>query len=128
MTALATSALEATRAAIADRLDPRLWTRVEHGDDGEAWRAADLLVIWSIACEDDDRLWLHVSVSRSNRLPSYSDMTRIKALFVGDERAAYTVMPAASKHVNIHPNCLHLWAVAEGEEPMPDFSRGMGSI
>ena len=128
MTAVAASVVDSTMAAIAARIDTKLWRRREYGDDGEVWQSGELLVIWSVARENDDRFWMHVSVSRPNRLPSYSDMTRVKDLFVGTERAAYTVLASANKHVNIHPNCLHLWAVAEGDDPLPDFSRGMGSI
>lgn len=120
--------IEAERVAIAERLPAKTWVRVGHGEDGECWQSSDLRVIWSIAAENDDRLWMHVSVSRPTRIPSYSDMTRVKDLFIGPDRVAYTVLAPASQHVNIHPNCLHLWAPLEGDPPLPDFSRGTGSI
>lgn len=122
------SIIEDERVAIASRLPDKTWKRVGHGEDGEAWESMDLRVIWSMAVENDDRLWMHVSVSRSTRLPSYSDMTRVKELFVGIDRVAYTVLAPANKHVNIHPNCLHLWAVIDGDDPLPDFTRGGASI
>lgn len=118
----------ATRDAIATRLHRSEWKRLERSEDGEAWRFGELLVIWSIACEADDRLWMHVSVSRPTRLPSYSDMTRVKDLFIGPANVAYTVLAPANEHVNIHSNCLHLWASMEGEPPLPDFTRRMGTI
>lgn len=122
------SIIEDERVAIASRLPDKTWKRVGHGEDGEAWESMDLRVIWSMAVEKDDRLWMHVSVSRPTRLPSYSDMTRVKGLFIGLERVAYTVLAPANDHVNIHSNCLHLWAPMEGEPPLPDFSRGLGTI
>lgn len=128
MNYLPTSALERTRAAIHGRLDPKLWTMFQDGDDGEAWTCGDVRVIWSVAKELDDRHWLHVSVSRSTRLPSYSDMTRVKDLFIGDDAIAYSVFAPDAQHVNIHQNCLHLWAPLDGDLPLPDFTRGGRSI
>jgi hypothetical protein len=105
------------------------WTRLQEGADGEMWiSSGGLKVIWSAAVELDGRAWLHVSVSRPDRIPSYSDMTRVKSLFIGDDRYAYSVWPAREAHVNIHERCLHLWAVLEGDEPLPDFTQGTGTI
>jgi hypothetical protein len=68
-----------------------------------------------------DRVWLHVSLSRPGKMPSYQDMCDVKAAFVGRERKALQVFAEESQHVNIHPYCLHLWCVVEGDDGMPDF-------
>jgi hypothetical protein len=116
------------RYQIDNRLDRTMWRHVMHADDGDCWMAlGGLKVIWSAAEEEDGKIWMHVSVSRPTRLPSYTDLARVKALFIGD-RVSYSVWATAADHVNIHQNCLHLWAVLEGEEPLPDFTRGLGSI
>lgn len=114
--------------ALHERLRDTQFHRKQIGLDGEAYAAGDMTVIWSIATELDKRLWLHVSVSRPNRLPSYSDMARVKAHFIGPDATAYSVWLPESLHVNIHPNCLHLWSPLEGDPPLPEFSRGMGTI
>jgi hypothetical protein len=103
------------------------WRLIEDGADGGAWRSIALRVIWSVATELDDRPWLHVSVSRPDRLPSYLDMKQVHAVFIGD-RFAYSVWAPPDEHVSIHDNCLHLWCPLEGERPLPDFTRGMGTI
>jgi len=53
--------------------------------------------------------WLHVSVSRKDRIPSYEDLHLVKRLFIGDHRDCVQYFPPRSKHVNLHPFCLHLW-------------------
>jgi hypothetical protein len=114
---------------VTDLIDRWKWHLLEARPDGEAWRTdTGLTVIYSTALEQDGREWLHVSASRVDRIPSYSDMTRVKNAFIGVHRTAYSVWVPASEHVNIHPNCLHLWAVLEGDDPLPDFTRGTGSI
>jgi hypothetical protein len=94
-------------------------------------------VIWSIGPpEQDGEFWLHVSVSRDNDLPitvrpSYQDLATVKAVFVGQERYAYSVWPPTDKHVNIHTGVLHLWSPVTGHErgqALPEFSRGLGTI
>lgn len=124
----------AQRARVFAALDPKLWTMLADGVDGQMWTtrteavSLTLRVIWSVAEELDERIWLHVSVSRPDRLPSYLDLQRAKTLFVGDDRVAYSVWPRASHHVNIHERCLHLWAPLTGDDPLPDFTRGGASI
>ena len=91
-----------------------------------AWTFNGLQIIATAAVMDDDREWLHVSVSRKSRLPSYEEMTRIKRDFIGDDKKAISVLPEKKYHVNIHEYCLHLFYSAEN--PLPEFSGGLGSI
>lgn len=122
-----TKFVQAHRDLIAFDLNPN-WRLVERTEDGDMWMIGDLKVIWSIAKEEDGRRWIHVSASRPTRLPSYNDMKRVKSLFIGDSRPAYSVYAPHAEHVNIHSNCLHLWAPFNGIAALPDFSRGTGSI
>ena len=78
--------------------------------------------------ELDTRPWLHVSFSFSAKMPTYEDMTQVKALFIGPNYPAYMVLPRAKDHFNHHPFCLHLWAPLAGEDPLPDFLAGGGGI
>lgn len=120
---------KAERGGIDTRLDRKLWKLEQEAMDGQQWRCRDLLVVWSIGRYGDGGIWLHLSVSRSTMLPTYSDMTRAKTLFVGDHRYAYTVMPATTDHVNLAPRCLHIWAPLDQTTlPLPDFTRGMRTI
>ena len=70
----------------------------------------------------DNKIWLHVSMSRQNRLPSYEDMTMVKDIFIGKLRQALQIFPREDRHVNIHPFCLHLWSCIGGDG-LPDFGR-----
>jgi hypothetical protein len=69
-------------------------------------------VIGSVG-QQDGRWWLHVSVSREKRIPSYEDLADVKRTFVGDQLQALQIFPRAERHVNLHPHCLHLWACVE---------------
>lgn len=82
-----------------------------------------LRVCASMARERDQRRWLHVSVSREDRLPTWEDLKTVKDIIVGPEATALQVLPPKSKYVNKHPFCLHLWACLDGDV-VPDFSRG----
>jgi len=80
-------------------------------------------VIMSGATELDGRRWLHVSLANPRRLPPYRDIVEVKELFIGRGKKAIQVFPPRAEHVNIHPNCLHLWHCVDGD-PLPDFTRG----
>ena len=57
--------------------------------------------------EDSVGVWLHVSVSRMGRLPSWSDLKRAKKMFLGD-RVAIQLFPPEASWINI-ADCLHLF-------------------
>lgn len=115
--------------ALFDARLPRGWMAVKEGIDGRAYqnKSAGLIVISSVG-NYDGRWWQHVSVSRRSRMPTYDDLALVKRLFVGEHAMALQVFPKASDHVNLHPYCLHLWSPVDGESPLPDFTRGTGSI
>ena len=91
-----------------------------------AWEHNGLMIIASAGEYYDGREWLHVSVSRKSRVPSYDELIRIKRDFIGDDKKAVLVLPEKKNHVNIHDYCLHLFYSAEN--PLPEFSAGMGTI
>jgi len=65
--------------------------------------------------------WLHVSVSRQKRIPSYEDLADVKRTFVTDTVQAVQVFPRRERHINIMPYCLHLWARLDTTDGLPDF-------
>lgn len=88
---------------------------------GRAWMCENgLLVIASALIEDDGKRWLHVSLSRRTRLPSWADMHYVKDQFIGRQNKAIQVFPPAREYVNTHPNCLHLFRCLDGDG-IPDF-------
>lgn len=99
---------------------------VEAGEYMKAWTFNGLFIMASAGEYDDGKEWLHISVSRKSRLPTYEELTRIKRDFIGDDKKAVFVLPEKEKHVNIHNYCLHLFYSAEN--PLPDFTGGIGSI
>lgn len=85
--------------------------------------ARELTVGYSEAIEKDGRRWRHVSASKPKRVPNYEEMCLVKNIFIGEEVEAYQVGAPKSRHVSIHPNCLHWWAPMDSPV-LPDFSMG----
>lgn len=63
--------------------------------------------------------WDHVSVSRKNRCPNWTEMEYAKRLFFKDDETAMQLHVPPAEHVNMHPFCLHLWRPTTGPIPMP---------
>ena len=106
------------------------WTSAETGN-GRGWRArtsigAGLAVMLSGAVELDGRRWVHVSLSRRDRMPSYDDMALVKRVFIGADRKAVQVFPQRREHYSLHEFCLHLWHCVDGDG-LPDF-RAQGGV
>jgi hypothetical protein len=53
--------------------------------------------------------WDHVSVSLSNRCPTWDEMHWIKNLFFNSEETVVQFHPKESQYVNRCKHCLHLW-------------------
>ncbi len=104
-----------------------LWQLIERLEDGAAYDHSflKLRVIESWHDARDGRTWLHVSLSREDRIPSYEDVATIKRVFIGEDKEAYQVFPPVERHVNIHPNVLHLWCWPDGPV-LPDFTGMVG--
>ena len=88
---------------------PDGWQRVANPHPG-AWFHADGMAVCASWDRDVDGIsWLHVSVSRPSRLPSWNDLKRVKRDFIGDDKTALQVLPPADQWVNKHNFTLHLW-------------------
>lgn len=81
-------------------------------------------VIMTVVVDDGELSgWEHVSVSLPNRCPNWTEMCFIKALFWSEDETVVQFHPCKSDYVNVHPNCLHLWARCGNayELPPKDF-------
>jgi hypothetical protein len=78
-----------------------------------------LAIIASDGTDPISEGWEHVSVSLKNRCPTWREMCFVKALFWEDTEWVVQFHPALSRHVNIHPYCLHLWRKPGTELPKP---------
>lgn len=93
------------------------------GQDGRAFRndTQGLAVIVSGAVESDGKRWVHLSVSRKSRIPSYEDLNRTRKLFLGEDVKAVQVFPKKDRYVNLNPTVLHLFVCLD-EDGLPEFS------
>lgn len=78
-------------------------------------RTTGLLVLLSRATMDDGGVWIHCSLSRKSRLPSWDDMKRVKDAFFGEDSEAFHLLPKKDDYINLNPFCMHLWMPAETE-------------
>ena len=123
---LAESATDAMVDAILPSPVPKGWELVNRVGDGAWYRASNgLALCLTVAHEDDGKRWIHLTVSRVNRLPSWDELVAARDAFLGSEALCVQVLAPKSRHVNIHPYCLHLWRCLDGD-PVPDFARGGG--
>ena len=103
------------------------WPLIKEAEDGYMFRSDNgVSVIISGSWEDGEK-WLHVSLARKHKMPSYEDIAIVKRAFIGDDKKAIMVFPERKYHVNIHNFCLHLWHCVDGDE-LPEFSHGLGTI
>jgi hypothetical protein len=63
--------------------------------------------------------WDHVSVSRADRVPTWFEMEYVKRLFFTDDEVVMQLHVAVAQHIDIHPNCLHLWKPQATTIPLP---------
>lgn len=108
---------------------PTGWIQKQVKGDGMSWinHKRKLYVIVSYALELDQQMWLHLSISHQNRIPTYEEMTYLKKHWAGDEAKAIEVHAPRMEHVNIQKHTRHLWECLTSD-PLPDFTRGTKSI
>lgn len=106
---------------------PDNWMMINGAADGASFamlnsRGAPVLtVIASQKLESDYKYWIHISVARDDRLPSWDDVKMVKEIFIGKHKKAIQILPEEDKYVNINPNCLHLFHCLD-DDGLPEFS------
>lgn len=78
-------------------------------------------VLASASINTDRKAWLHVSVSRQKRQPTWDDLVRVRDELFESEMLFVKIIPPRSKYVNINPNVLHVFHCFDGS-PLPEFS------
>jgi hypothetical protein len=64
--------------------------------------------------------WDHLSVSCQHRCPKWDEMAAMHRAFFLPGEVAVQLHVAEADHVDIHPNCLHIWRPLTGAIVMPD--------
>lgn len=101
---------------------PTGWRIDQELGDGARYRcsARKLTAILSGRIDEHGKRWLHLSVSHSDRIPTWGELRSVKELFLGDVYA-YQVLPPKEFYVNLTPRVLHLWHCLDGPQ-LPEFS------
>lgn len=99
-------------------------TIAHYGDPGNAVCGAFILpsprtgaTLRIIATNADG--WDHVSVSLPGRIPNWIEMDHVKRTFFNPHEVVWQYHVPSEKHINFHPNCLHLWRKHDFEMPLP---------
>lgn len=92
------------------------WPPNSGNQAGSVWehKLTPIRVMRSKTTLNDESTWIHLSISRHDRLPSWEEISKVKNEFLGAEIEAYQVLAARQDHINVHKNCLHLWAPLDG--------------
>ncbi len=107
---------------------PDGWRLIQEWGDGYALdNYSGLRVLVDTRAMPDESIWLHVSYSRAKWIPNHADTSAVKQAFIGN-RYAYAIFPPSEKYVNIHPNCLHLWAPLSVDSVTPEFSENIEGV
>lgn len=77
-----------------------------------------LMILSSGEAHKTNEGWEHVSISTKRRIPNWTEMSFVKALFWGDEECVIQLHVPKGNHINNHPFVLHLWKPPV-EQPMP---------
>lgn len=112
------------------RLQRHHWRLVTPGMDGlGAWqhRARGLGLIHSVGIEADGQMWEHISLSRKDgEMPDWAQVRDIFHEVCGPDALGIIVVPPTSEHVDI-AEVAHVFRCLT-RRPVPDFTRGSGSI
>ena len=92
------------------------------------WAHGNMLVMASPWNAADKSLWLHVSVSRRDRCPSYDELTEVRDRLFRTTDTVLHVWPPRDEHYSHHPYCLHLWTPMDGSRPIPDLRGDGGGV
>lgn len=99
--------------------DGRMGSTSEAGNNG-AFDIVSLKFLRRVHVIASDGMgWEHVSVSLQSRIPTWSEMCAIKAMFWDKEDCVIQYHPADADYVNVHEFCLHLWRPTDVEIPTP---------
>lgn len=66
--------------------------------------------------------WDHVSVSTSDRCPTWDEMVAVKRMFFKPDEWAMELHPPEAENISIHKFCLHLWRCWDTPIPLPPVS------
>lgn len=93
------------------------------------WHRAALRAMRSKSTMRDGSVWIHVSVSRKDRCPTWEEMSLAKNDLIGPDVWAIQVLPPKSLHINLHRFCLHWWSPIEWTtKDFPDLNNLIDEI
>lgn len=91
------------------------WRRFEHPWPGQWFAWGDVRACVS----SDDGLW-HLSISCAYRYPTWDEIYAAWYDLVpgaGSTTIGAIILPTKAEYVNLHPNCFHVYQLAEAEIP-----------
>jgi hypothetical protein len=56
----------------------------------------------------------HLSISHTERYPTWDELMHLRAVFFKDDAEVFQVMPPCDEYVNVDRHCFHLWHKRSG--------------
>lgn len=107
---------------------PAGWHLISKAIDGNCYGREDRIsVIVSGDRALDGKRWIHISLARPNKMPTWDEYRDVGRLFLWEEAWAYQVIAPKGRYINQHPYCLHMFACVDGPQ-LPDFARGQNHL
>lgn len=103
----------------------QIFSRSKHGMSAACTNG--LVIMLSGCTEADDKRWMHLSVSREDRIPNWDDIVYVKETFFGKDSEGIVKLAPRSQWVNLMPHCMHVWHCVD-QDVTPDFTHGTGTI
>ena len=64
---------------------------------------------YTVCVEENDEVGIHVSIAHPERYPHWDDIVKVWRWAAGPELEGVICIPPERMHVNIHPNCFHVY-------------------
>lgn len=108
-------------SAVLPHVLPMPWSELEPWHGMRAFRSIfGVCVLGSVEDRGPETgIWLHVSLSRMERLPNWREVREVKDLFIGRDRCAIHMLPPEAHYVNLHQFTFHLFTRLDGDTVPP---------
>jgi hypothetical protein len=69
---------------------------------------------FTVEQHNDGKYW-HLSVSNTDRYPSWDELMIFRSVFFDDDMEVFQVLPSIDQYVNVAEHCFHLWHKTESK-------------
>lgn len=105
----------------SDRVKPHGWRHIGEmtlahcqGAKAQAYQKGPCRVLVGQE-ERSGRCRYHLSISCKDRYPGWEEIKDARYALLPAGLTFAQILPPLNEYINVHPNCFHLWEIADGE-------------